>query len=92
MGSVQCPFCGAQVTVDSDGAVEPQCPHCGAWAVADTGGTAGHPSELHGHVDITGSMGATMLLESRAVQGPAGEVSFVRAPYGGEVPEGLELS
>lgn len=91
MGYVHCPFCGARVSVGSDGSVEPKCPRCGAWAVAAGAGDPTMPPELHGHADLTGSMGATMALETRGVAGPTGEVAFVRAPYAGEVPDGLDV-
>jgi len=87
MGSVHCPFCGAQVSVGSDGAVEPKCPRCGAWAVAGARADPSSRAGLEAHVDLTGAMGELMALETRDVAGPAGDVAFVRAPYAGETPD-----
>jgi len=86
MGSVHCPFCGGSVHVAGDGSVEPRCPRCGAWAVA-----AGTGAGLRGATAASTALGATQALEERAVAGPSGEVRFIRAPYAGEVPEGLDL-
>ena len=91
MGYVHCPFCGARVTVGSDGSVEPKCPRCGAWAARDAAGGGSGSGEPQDEAGVSTTMGATMALETRSVEGPAGEVSFVRAPYAGDFPDGFEL-
>jgi|GEM_PF-3906441 len=81
MGYVHCPFCGARVAVGSDGSVEPKCPRCGAWAVTRAHAAADGPA-AEGAL-AAGTLGATMALELRGLEGPEGPISFVRAPYGG---------